>query len=887
MMLVSRALLEGADVDIPSEDVWSTLHAALQYYNMTTSMRANVCSMMDDLRRKKDEEIKMLHQRYGSSIHQELLNHFSSQPLQQVTNAIVQRALPPSKEIVLPDIQEIAQVRKHYLDGVYSIVSNLPQPNISIVNLNDNISFAAIDVSHAINHVLASGQHIQYHRIGFEEDWEFHGQSNMQPYIQKVMESSMTKQAHMRVRDMLRNDPDLPRETRVIFAGGWSDAFEAHHVSPNNDFNAIQVITVRLKGLRDIIVPVALSFKKMSDSSMVHCFLGQMKELETMELRYWGSEKKLIPTIIIFIGMINDTPEKYLNTGLANGGTCSMRHAFSCKYDKLTTPTCNNCLSLRKTIILDRNCSTSELPQCPHCTDWWSDSYKGETYPIRPSFNMLNSERDKCSSDFKVPSVELSYEMIEKYLHEVYDWNRLHHREKGAGLVVAWCLKLICIGYPDSIYKDLRNSSANGTPLEDTPSYPEIMKNYKKLGIGLSMFPPAVMHLFFLGVTKTNLKQSKRLRVHAKMTATQRFWNTFRESVKTTQKELQKNALTWLNNMSFNVESEDNKKLTPTGWMSNHCVGWMRVSLYQFRSLDKSRNNACPPWCIPAVHSYRRLSVLWFCICANLFADCGASPLEIDHLIRMFLSACHEYDVYADNSKKNSAKKYDIFFEKTPNYYSLLNIKSTLEMYGSLRHIWEGDDEKFIKNFKKEISVIRHQTQQMRILLKKLFNTQTLNELNAANPLRHATVYNRTYNCSVYQRVHDETENVSDILRNDYISGVVDANGDLLVCFEPVRGKGIHLHKIIFDDSSGCWLLNLWYSSCLIDPSPAFVISDRAGLEVFKDHFMLLKDMESNKYTAICRSWKVRVPAPTGLGELKLPWPQEEYLNVNNVDSGN
>jgi hypothetical protein len=46
------------------------------------------------------------------------------------------------------------------------------------------------------------------------------------------------------------------------------------------------------------------------------------------------------------------------------------------------------------------------------------------------------------------------------------------------------------------------------------------------------------------------------------------------------------------------------------------------------------------------------------------------------------------------------------FFKDTSNYFSLLNLKSLIEKFGSLRNLWEGEQEKDIKYVKAEMNTI-------------------------------------------------------------------------------------------------------------------------------------------------------------------------------------
>ena len=44
------------------------------------------------------------------------------------------------------------------------------------------------------------------------------------------------------------------------------------------------------------------------------------------------------------------------------------------------------------------------------------------------------------------------------------------------------------------------------------------------------------------------------------------------------------------------------------------------------------------------------------------------------------------------------------------------------------------------------------------------------------------------------------------------VSGVIDTNGNLLVCFEKSQIKGVGIHPLIFNDTNGNWTFNFWYS---------------------------------------------------------------------------
>jgi hypothetical protein len=57
-------------------------------------------------------------------------------------------------------------------------------------------------------------------------------------------------------------------------------------------------------------------------------------------------------------------------------------------------------------------------------------------------------------------------------------------------------------------------------------------------------------------------------------------------------------------------------------------------------------------------------------------------------------------------SQKREKRCEAAFFKDTSNYFSLLNLKSLIERFGSLRNLGEGEREKFIKYIKAEMNTI-------------------------------------------------------------------------------------------------------------------------------------------------------------------------------------
>jgi hypothetical protein len=68
---------------------------------------------------------------------------------------------------------------------------------------------------------------------------------------------------------------------------------------------------------------------------------------------------------------------------------------------------------------------------------------------------------------------------------------------------------------------------------------------------------------------------------------------------------------------------------------------------------------------------------------------------------------CQEKVTKNSSAKKGKRRCEAAFFKDTSNYFSsLLNLKSLIERFGSLRNLWEGEQEKFIKYIKAAMNTI-------------------------------------------------------------------------------------------------------------------------------------------------------------------------------------
>ena len=587
-----------------------------------------------------------------------------------------------------------------------------------------------------------------------------------------------------------------------------------------------------------------------------------MKEFEKVHYLYWSSERKVIPTIFVLEIGIHDYPERCYITSISQNGSYSKRFGWSCHFDKEYTPTCDTCLNSRIELILDGRSDNENISLCEKCSDWWSNDVEDahEEYPLPPSFDILN-ERESP------PTVKLSFRMIKRSLENLQTWHNENSTVVGATNVLKSYLQLLCLGNNLELHKAMRENHS----VEDTDIYPDILRQFQALEIELGFFPITVMHLFFLGIVKGIIKVSNRMKISQ---AGKDWWVSLYNNMQSQLQYIMSLSIDWCPIMDFSAKKDKLYTFGCKGWMSRHCLGFSRISLFQYSFLDEKSELHPPEEYSDAIASFRRLVVVLFCLLANVFADTPASARRIDHLVRLFLSACLDFH------ERGKGSDGEPFFLSCPNYHSLLNCFELINMFGSLRYLWEGLDEKFIKYIKHEISILRRSTSHLKLLLEKVFCTSVFKQFNLDNPLRYVEKYEKRMDFKVYRRVVDRIATPSDVLEmENVITGFIDNQGNFYMCFTEGSKKPIRLYPIFFDDSDGQWMLNLWYAHITLGDATIEVPNRKTLAEKSIDYFMMLRHPETSMLgmrTVICQSWRVRMDD----GQMCLPMPHEEFLKI-------
>lgn len=773
-------------------------------------------------------------------------------------------------------------VRAVYTDGHNSIVNNLPIPTVSIIH-----KAAYIPAKEIVNHLLAIGIDVMFFRAGHKDDW-----------VDKSgnYETEFLRDLHQNVSTMT----DIPTYTRIILVKVWSDGFEAHQIKGKNEFNSLQIFTLTViaphyQNTNRHTVPFALCFKRKSHHDILIQLLGELRELQSPTLRYWGGEENLVYPTMVFLEMVsNDLPERCSNTCITLNGTFTHRWRHSCLFDDNVVPSCQSCYLQNIEYILSLpSVNIKTESSCDRCLDWWIRGVtKPKIYPIQPESFQRQIK--------KFPPVELSFEMMHNSILCLQDWCCSSNSSKTEkGKVIKAYLK--AIGFSTQLIPALCQDILEGKEVTDSPGFPSILRNYTSVNVEMNSFQTMPMHMCFLGIEKSLIGLTSIL-ANRKDHGQNAAWHKLVNAIQESQETINSVYLVWCLAMKFT--DMEKKNIGTANWQSDHYLAFTRVSLFHFSPLDWAEiTNKLDKQLVLA---FRSMRVTWFCFVSHIFAEEKVPLKTINVLVRLFLSSCRRFWILGnrnglhestdevstsqkglsgqkrkvdDDKLANTSKKVTKpFYVSKANFLSLLNIGEMIEQSGSLRHCWEGENESYIQNVKREISTMKHNENYLKTILIKILKTEILDYFNKDNPFSKAKKYSRTSHVRIYNKglKHSTVEDV--FAQEDIVSGVIDKNGYPLVCFEESRVRGIGLYPLVFNDNNGMWKLNLWYSETRPEINHFSVYKSREELlKDCADFFILLREKDTintSVRTLICRSWRVR----DDRGNFRLPLPLKNVL---------
>jgi hypothetical protein len=229
----------------------------------------------------------------------------------------------------------------------------------------------------------------------------------------------------------------------------------------------------------------------------------------------------------------------------------------------------------------------------------------------------------------------------------------------------------------------------------------------------------------------------------------------------------------------------------------------------RFQNIDKEKCKA-----------FQQVFVLWFLLTSSLFTENACNLELVDDCVRLFLSSCVCYGALTRNNAKNSLstkgkrnKVEAVFFRDTSNYFSLLNMKSLIDRFGSPQNLWEGEREKIIKYVKAEMNTICNTETYMSGVMNNLLCTHCLHNFMKDNQHYHEPKTSRTRDFKVYK---SQKALMEDFVTGKFLSGVIVkdsiGNESIHVCYKEKDRNSCVLERLKFNDGKGRTRFNLYYA---------------------------------------------------------------------------
>lgn len=750
-------------------------------------------------------------------------------------------------------------VRRVYTEGVHSICKNMPVP-IAKPGGHEYNDFAILSVQEAADHILGNGVPLKTFDYCDMSHW-------------KNDDGCFHTLFHEELYAKMGKIENRPRQLRIHQIFIWSDGFQKNTLVKRKT-TSLQLFTIYFvppDGTRDIAkytVPFALGQKQKNHRPQLNLLLQQTAELQRVRSRYCGKTKRFVNVYFELIIIQNDQIERVNNLGIVQSGTYGKLYGYSTEFDSKKIISCQNCINIRIENLYNTNSTNANM--CLRCSDWWNgfginnnghmtkpkkyptvdtthfgEAVDGEIVPSPPDGRSITNSK-------KLPPCKLSF----SFLIKAFEYAKFQFQHKfWTQEITSVYLRACCFG------GDIIN---NLIKMGEQAVIPELWLKHEEYGIQIENFPDAPMHMLFLGVTKHLLVNVERLFDNNKV-----HYKTFSTIISMHQEYGSKLSIDWCNMYQFS----DKEKVSTIGWQSDQYLAFARMSLVYFGLLDEYIEFVDTK----KIVALQQVFVLWCLLLSALFTNDTCNTRLVDDCVRLFLSACVHYGgttikAPPKGTKKGRNKGEAAFFQDTTNYFSLLNLKQLIERFGSIRTLWEGEREKYIKYVKKEIHTICNTEKFMPGVLNKILCNNKMNDFLSMNQFHKATSYSKTRNFKVYK---DYKELIDNFRSGMMLSGVImksKVNGEeeIFICYKGNTINDHVLHKVEFDDTQHKIKLCLHYSviklsnevgKCLLIhfDSRDLMMEGISGFVII--HPMVTKDMIfkiSNGHTVLTYCWRVR-----------------------------
>ena len=656
-----------------------------------------------------------------------------------------------------------------YVDGKKSIMENIPVPKIYTASNGD----AYVRLPEALQLYLCFG--LKPSTVRLINETGPVGRDGVTdtiwncPHARKQLQSLAHRNANSNKAALVK----------------WSDGCDSNCSSKGNR-GSVHVCTVTLfSGDNNNSKFTFLIHVGREDSShyeVNRILLNDLKSLQIPTCYYDGDSFDNYQ--FLEFATIHDRPELSKECGYGyHSGTFTPRFPHSCPVtDDLAS--CESCFDRR----LRLRTSWKSNNACKECNDWDFDGIEFASPKNYPG-------------DETETSRQLTFEDMLSAATTAH--NMLVSQQWTQGSALAY---LQVWGINGNVASDVVENSQKETPKELSEVVPPI---WTEDG-ATERYIAAVMHMVFLGVTKTIGTMVRDL-----LCMYSRAWPEFFSHVQKYLEILRGYSLSYCRIWTF---GSHDKPYSP--WVSENHLAHARCfkMAYSFLSCIKRENNEERD---ESVRLMQTATNSWVAVVARLMQKPSDkhNNNSAERHIKLFLSNLNDLDSHImqkqeESTRKKKQKKRKI--QTVTNLVGLLNLPNQMRAFGNLRDYWEGSyrGEGILREIKSYITQGTHQPWFAKATLRRFYRTKTMSMMLDGDFFEADD--NSNDECVLQYSDYYRYSNIDSlqqcISKGEPISGIVLNDGT--VCCAVGRNRRIEFYNIDFNDDNSKWICATYY--CLL-----------------------------------------------------------------------
>ena len=659
-----------------------------------------------------------------------------------------------------------------YLEGSRAIMTNLPVPPIYAADNGD----AYVRLKDVIKLYYGFGLHATTVRLISETG----------PVGREGISNNIWQTVQARKR--LQNLSQRTNNSVKIALMKWSDGCDANTNKNNRGSMHVGTVTVyseQNSNSAENTFVIHIGREDCDHHEVNRVLLQDLQDLEIPHSLYNG--KDFDSTQFTDIASIHDRPEKSKMLGFgSHNGTFSIRYPFSCPVPE-TLVSCDPCHRRRERC---KNSWKSNL-SCPDCYDWGF-----EDIVFEPPEDFPDEERNENGY---LKAKHLTFEDMKEAAEKTHNMVVSKHWTKK---IAAAYLRTMSINN-ETATKIIDNARRRNPCTLD-----KIVPPVWLIADRTDRHIEAVMHMLFLGVTKTiGMMVRDLLTLYGR-------WSAYYKCTQPVLHQIRHYSLHYCRIWNFGSHE---KPFSP--WFSENHLAYARCFKMVGNNLTVLLGGKNEEERERVLDIAKKTISTWSACIARLMMKPNSreNTNSAERHIKLFLSALNSLDaaIIDKKQRKEGAKEQEkMKIQTVSNFVGLLNIPRQMREFGNLRDYWEGSfrGERILQELKPLVTQGTYHPWFAKSVLSKYYKSKTMSHLLSRNDDDEGG--DRDQNGSsytMYYRYESEEAVKELLLKGMPLSGVILNNDTILVASG--RNRVLRFLEINANDNTGMFIDRTYYSS--------------------------------------------------------------------------